>query len=526
MRTRPLQIADIFEAIADAVPDRIALITNHDQRTYAELDERATRLANHLAGKGIVAGDHVAVHAMNCVEWAEAFYACFKLRAVPVNINYRYVEKELRHLYENSDAVAVIVAPEFVQNVEQIRDALPNLRYMLVLGEPYETALAEASPERDFEERSEDDLYIVYTGGTTGLPKGVVWRHGDIIPGALNSYRYGAPIESVEQIAAEAAAKDTPMRLQMMGPMMHGGSQWAMANTHVAGGTAMLYTEPVYDAAKVLQMAADNGVMSLNVIGDAMARPLADHLADPNSPEYDLSKLVAISNGGAPVAHAVREQLQEVMPNVILIDAYGSSETGTIGIEPDGLKHASPKFRVGPETAVLGLDGKLCEPGETGMLARSGHIPLRYHSDPEKTADTFREIDGKRWALSGDAAMVGEDGFITILGRGSTSINTGGEKVHPEEVEATLLEHEDVLDASVIGLPSDVWGEQVVALVQLREGRAESVEALKQHCKGLVAGYKVPKQIHFVDAVPRTAVGKVDYTKSKAHAQEYSSGPR
>lgn len=518
MSKRPLQIADIFEAVADAVPDRTALITNNEQRTYAELDERATRLANHLASKGIVAGDHVAVHAMNCVEWAEAFYACFKLRAVPININFRYVEKELRHLYANSEAVAVIVAPEFVANVEAVGDVLPDLRYMLVLGEPYEAALSEASPERDFEERSEDDHYIIYTGGTTGLPKGVVWRHGDIIPGALNSYRYGAPIESVEQIAEEAAAKDAPMRLQMMGPMMHGGSQWAMANTLVAGGTAMLYTEPVYDAAKVLQMAADNKVASLNVIGDAMARPLADHLAGPESPEYDLSNLMAISNGGAPISHAVREQLQQVMPNVILIDAYGSSETGTIGIEQGAQKHAAPKFHVGPETAVLGLDGKLCGPGETGMLARSGHIPLRYHGDPEKTAETFREIEGKRWALSGDAAEVGEDGIITILGRGSTSINTGGEKVHPEEVEAALMEHEDVLDAAVVGVPSDVWGEQVTALVQLRGDRPESADALKQHCKGLVAGYKVPKQIIFVATVPRTAVGKVDYRSVKTEA--------
>jgi len=525
MPDRHIHLGDIIEVLADAVPDRIALITNQTQRTYSELDDRATRLANHLASKGIGAGDHVAVHATNGVEWAEAFYACFKIRAVPININYRYVENELRHLYTDSKAVAVIVAPEFVENVEQIKDDLPDLRYMLVLGEPYETALAEASAERNFEERSEDDHYIVYTGGTTGLPKGVVWRQGDIMPAALNSYRYGAPLDDVAQLGPEAVANETPMRLQMMGPMMHGGSQWAMGSTHVAGGTAVLYSLPKFDPREVLTMAAEAGTVALNVIGDAMTRPLVDHLADPDHPDYDLSKLAVLANGGAPLAHTLREQLREVLPKVMLIDSYGSSETGTTAVELDAQKHAAPRFKVGPETTVLGLDRHTCPPGEVGMLARSGHIPLGYFNDPEKTAEAFCTVDDKRWALSGDWATIDPDGSITVVGRGSLTINSGGEKIAPEEVEAALIAHEDVLDASVVGTDSDIWGQQVTALVQVREGHEVDVDSLKKHCRQLVAGYKVPKDFLFVDVVPRTEMGKVDYKKTLARARELLAGP-
>ncbi|MEO9220433.1 MAG: AMP-binding protein [Mycobacteriaceae bacterium] len=520
MPTRHVHLGDIIEVLADAVPDRVALITNQTQRTYGELDDRATRLANHLAGNGVRAGDHVAVHAMNGAEWPEAFYACFKIRAVPININYKYVENELCHLYKDSNSVAVIVAPEFLAHVEQVQDALPDLKYTLVLGEPYEKALAEASPDRNFGERSEDDHYIVYTGGTTGAPKGVVWRQGDIVYAALNAYRQGAPIDRVEQLGEEAAANQSPMRLQMMGPMMHAGSQWAMGSTHLAGGTAILYSLPGFDPHEVLDLAAKHGAVALNVIGDAMAKLLVDHLAEPGHPEYDLSKLAVFANGGAPISHSVRQRLGQVLPGVMLIDSYGSSETGTTAVEPDAEKHTAPRFRIGPETTVLSLDRQNCLPGEVGMLARSGHIPLGYYHDPAKTEEAFCTVDGTRWALSGDWATIDPDGSITVVGRGSLSINTGGEKVHPEEVEAAITAHDDVLDAAVIGTYSDIWGEQVTALVQVREGHHVDVNALKKHCKQFVAGYKVPKEFLFVDVVPRTEMGKVDYRKSKARAQD------
>lgn len=520
MPSRHIHVADIIEVLADAVPDRIAVITNQAQRTFRELDERATRLANHLAANGIGAGQHVAVHAMNCVEWVEIFYAVFKIRAVPININYRYVAKELRYLYENSDAVAAIVAPEFLADLEAAREGLPDLGYTLVLGETYESALAEASPERDFEERSEDDLYIVYTGGTTGLPKGVMWRQGDIVPAALNSYRYGAPIDRVEQLGEDAAANQSPVRLQMMGPMMHGGSQWAMGSTHIVGGTAVLYSLPRFDPDAVLKLASESSANVLSVMGDAMARPLVDHLKSPDRPDYNLSNLMVIANAAAPMSRPLRNEISRVLPNVMLSDSYGSSETGATAVEPGAEKHAKPRFHIGPDTTVLGSDRRPVAPGEMGILARSGHIPLGYYGDPKKTAETFCEVDGRRWVLSGDNATVEPDGSITLVGRGSLSINTGGEKVYPEEVEAALVEHDDVLDVAVVGTPSDIWGEQVTALVQLRRGYTLTAEDLRKHCRTLIAGYKVPKDFLIVETVPRTGVGKVDYKAAVARALE------
>lgn len=518
--SRHIHLADIIEVMADAVGERVALITNDAQRTYAELDDRATRLANHLAASGIGAGDHIAIHSRNRVEWVEAFYACFKIRAVPINVNYRYVEGELSYLYDNADVVAALVEPEFADGVAKLTGALPSIRYRLVIDEGYEKAIAMASPERTFEERSEDDLYIVYTGGTTGMPKGVVWRQEDIVLGALNAYRQGAPIDRVEQLGEEAMTREPPMRLMMMGPLMHGGSQWAMANVHVAGGTPIVYSGRHFDAHAVLEMTASHRAVSLSVIGDAMARPIVDALIAPGRPEYDLSSVMAFSNGGAPLSAGLREELRKALPKTMIVDSYGSSETGATGIDPAAAEHTSPRFLVGPETTVLNAELRVCPPGEVGQLARSGHIPIGYHRDPQGTATTFPTIDGKRWAVSGDFARIEDDRSITILGRGAVSINSGGEKIFPEEVESVLTLHDGVVDAAVVGTPDARWGEQVTALVQPREGREPSDDILREHCRGRIAGYKVPKAILFVDSVPRTAVGKVDYQAAAARASE------
>lgn len=515
---RHVHIADIIEVMADHVGDRTALVTSDAIRSYGELDMRATRLANHLAEHGVGPGDHVGIHAMNCVEWAEAFYACFKIRAIPVNVNYRYVEAELCHLYDDSDCVAVIVAPEFVDALDQVADALPGLKHRLVLGEEYEAALAAASPERSFGERSPDDVYLVYTGGTTGLPKGVMWRQEDIVLGALNAYRQGAPIADVEQLGRDAAANPTPLTLMMMGPLMHGGSQWAMGNVHVAGGTALVYSKPTFDAQAVLHMAADGGANSLSVIGDAMARPIADAILDPDIVTPDLPALMAISNGGAPISVGVRERLGKALPDKMIVDSYGSSETGTTGINPDPSDHAVPRFMTGPETTVLDSDLQHCAPGVVGMLAKSGNIPLGYHKDPEKTAATFPVVDGQRWVIAGDLARIEDDGSISVLGRDSVSINSGGEKISPEEVESALGQHPAVGDVAVVGTPSERWGEQVTALVQAAAGTEP--EALREHCRGLIADYKIPKQVLMVDLVPRTPVGKVDYKAARTVAAD------
>jgi len=505
MTTRCIHLGDIIEVLADAIPDRPALISADKEMTYQELDERATRLANHLSEVGIAAGHHVAIHAMNCTEWVEAFYACFKLRAVPININYRYVHRELAYLYDDSDAVAAIVAAEFA-------DTVPSLRHRLVIGDEYESAVAEATPERDFEERSPDDQYVVYTGGTTGLPKGVIWRQEDIVLGAMNAMRYGRPLERVEDLGEEAEAAPGQLRLMGLGPMMHGGSQWVMGNTHVAGGVFVLYTGRRFDADDVLDLAANAQVTMISTIGDAMARPIAEALLAPDPPVRDLSNLFAIGNGGAPLSSAVRDQLRAALPGATIVDSYGASETGSTGTRPDaGESFAAPRFQTGPDVAVFDEKLRRCGPGEVGMLARHGHIPIGYHNDQEKTAKTFPVVDGVRWVIPGDFARIEDDGSISILGRGSMSINSGGEKIHPEEVEAALVRHDAVYDAAVVGTPSDRWGEQVTALVQRRPGHDVSADELRVHCRAAMADFKVPKEIVFVEDVPRTPVGKLDY---------------
>ncbi|CAM3413767.1 AMP-binding protein [Nocardioides dubius] len=520
---RPLTIADILEEMADVIGERAALITLDHTYTFAELDERSTRLANHLVSIGIKPGDHVAVHAPNRIEWVDAFYGCLKARAVPININYRYLADELDYLYRNSDSVAAIIAPEYVEIVTSLD--LPQLKSMLVMGADYDAALAAASPERKITGRSEDDHYMLYTGGTTGNPKGVVWRNADIVVGALNASRFGAPIESVEALAQEAAANENPMVLLACGPMMHGGSQWIFGNAHVAGCPVGFYTEPSFDAAKILDLVEHAKVISLTFLGDAMGRPVAEAiLAEPD--RWDLSALAAVSNGAAPLSDGVRDEIRKALPGRFILDSYGSSESGaTASRMDDGTEGPSgaPKFSASPEVEVFDVNLKPAAVGVEGILGRTGAVPLGYYKDPVKTDATFKVIDGVRWVLPGDAARREEDGTISLLGRGSVCINTGGEKVHPEEVEAVLLRHDEVFDAAVVGTAHERWGQQVTALIQRREGSDVTAEQLREHCKSLISGYKVPKEFLFVDAVPRTPVSKVDYPGSTELANKLLS---
>jgi acyl-CoA synthetase (AMP-forming)/AMP-acid ligase II len=510
---RPINLADVLEAMADAVPDRLAVVTMDRSYTFAEVDERSTRLANHLVSLGVGPGDHVAVHSANRIEWVDAFYGCLKARAVPININYKYLHDELAYLYDNADCVATIVAPEHLAAVQALD--LSTLEHRLVLGEAYDAALAAASTER-LAGRSADDHYVLYTGGTTGNPKGVVWRNEDIIRAALNAGRFGAPFDSVEQLAAEAAANETPMVLLACGPMMHGGSQWILGNGHVSGATVAFYTEPSFHAERVLDLVAAAGVNSLTFLGDAMGRPVAEAiLADPE--RWDLSSLAAVSNGAAPLSEGVREEIRRALPGRFILDSYGSSESGaTASRIDDGTEGpaGAPRFAAGDDVEVFDPEMRPCPPGVDGMLGRTGPIPLGYYKDPVKTAATFKQVDGVRWSIPGDFARREHDGSVTVLGRGSVCINTGGEKVHPEEVEAVLLRHDDVFDAVVVGTPHERWGQQVTALVQRRDGSDVTEDDLRQHARSLISNYKVPKRIVFVPQVPRTPVSKVDYRAS------------
>lgn len=511
MSARSVNLADLIEVIADRIGDRPAFVTEDREFTYAEIDERATRLANHLVATGIKPGDRVAVHATNCIEWVDAFYGTMKARAVPININYRYLHNELKHVYADSESVMAIVAPEFVDAVKEIQDKVPALKRLLVLGEQYDAALAAASPERRIQGRTSDDRYIIYTGGTTGLPKGVVWRQEDVIRGAMNGLRLNAPFDSVDQLAAEAAAAGSQVRLFSVGPLMHGGSQWMLGSSAVAGGVYVLYTQGGFDAEKVLDLVSRAKVNMMNILGDAVARPLADAiLAQPD--RWDLSNLLAVANGAAPLSAVVRKDMRRALPNCIHTDSYGSSESGHTGLRTDDrVQRAAPQFDLRPDVMIVDDQMRPCQVGQVGVVARSGPIPLGYLNDPERTAATFKEIEGKRWVITGDEARVEDDGSYSLLGRGVMTIVSGAEKIHPEEVEGVLMAHPDVYDAGVVGTPNERWGQQVTALVQLREGASASVHELQEHCRKLIAGYKVPKTILLVDHIPRTPARKIEY---------------
>lgn len=530
-------LADLFEAVVDAVPDRTALIAGGVRLTYRQLDERADRFACHLRESGIKPGEFVGIHAWNRAEWIEAMIGAHKARTVPININYRYVATELRYLYENSGMAAVVVERAFVPTLAELAPEFPVLRHIVVLEDGtdpagntladevrYEDALAAASPARDSGPRSPDDVYGLYTGGTTGMPKCVLWRSEDIFFAALQAGRAGRPrITSPAELGAEAAASD-PVVSMGLAPMMHGGGQWSLWNTFYMGNTYLLWTGRRFDADAVMALVAREKPLSVAVVGDGMARPLADWY-ERHPGREDVGSLKAVSNGGAPLSAAVRRQL-ETVAGLFVVDSFGASETGAAARE-SGASGGTTRFASSATTTVLDDDLRPVAPGSgtVGRLAVTGHIPLGYHGDPEKTRATFPvDAEGRRWVLPGDFARIEADGTLTLLGRGSATVNTGGEKVFPDEVEAALKAHPDVFDAVVVGVPDPRLGERVTALVVPREGTAPDPAAIDAHARTLIAGYKVPKLIHFVDAIERTAAGKVDLRAAKARAERLSAG--
>ncbi|RJL34459.1 acyl-CoA synthetase [Bailinhaonella thermotolerans] len=514
---RCFNLADVFETVADAVPDRLALVAGDVRLTYAELDARANRVARHLRDAGVGPGAHVGVLAWNRAEWLETMIGCLKARAAPVNVNYRYVADELAQLLGDSDCAALVGERSLVARVEPVRERLPLLRHVVVIedGGPgpdgdaaYEDALAAASPERIPGERSPDDPYILYTGGTTGLPKGVLWRAEDIFRSTLSMVC--GPVGSVEELAA--ARDREPLRFQVQAPLMHGNGQWVTWNAMAGGNTVILWTGRRFDPAGVLELAARERTQILSLVGDGMAHPLAGHLAE-NPGAYDLSSLFSIGSGGAPLSPSVRDKLRAVLPDLIFADTFGGSETGAAGPSVEGAE-GPPRFRMGPEFAVLGDDLRPVAPGsgERGVLARTGHIPLRYYKDEKKTAETFvTGPDGRRWALQGDCAEVDAEGLVVLLGRGSLVINTGGEKVFPEEVESVIRAHPAVYDAIVVGVPDPRFGQRVTAVAVPEPGATLTLDDLTAFCRGRLAGYKIPRALELAPEIPRTPVGKPDY---------------
>ena len=517
-------LADLFEGIVDAIPDRTALVVGDARLTYAELDAAANRTAHHLTAAGVAAGEHVGIQLYNGVEYLQTLLGCLKIRAVPVNVNYRYVADELIYLYRDADLVALVYDTEFAGQVAEAAPAAPMLRHLLSVGGPdseFAAAMAGRPDTRDFPVRSGGDLYIIYTGGTTGMPKGVMWRQEDLFfAGLAGGNPMGEPAATPED-AVRHAADSGPFVMCPAPPLMHGAAQFGSFITFLQGATVALVRR--FDAADLLDLIEREKVLTVNIVGDAMARPIAEELSRR---ARDLSGLMVVSSTGAILSGTVRAQLQALLPGVMIMDSYGSTETG---FSATGVEGATPetglKYRVNANTNVLGPDLRPVKPGsgDIGTLARGRHIPVGYYKDKEKTERTFVEVDGERWCLAGDMATIESDGTITVFGRGSVCVNSGGEKIYPEEVEAVLKSHPAVFDAVVTGIPDARLGEKVAAVIQPYPGTPPTPEALDTHSRAHLAGYKVPRSYTFVAEVFRSPSGKTDYTWARETAQSEGS---
>lgn len=528
-------LADLFENAVDHFGDREYVVADGKRCTYAEMDERANRLAHHLQANGVEVGDHVGIYAYNSTEWIETIWAVFKIRAVWVNINFRYVEDELSYIFDNADLKALVVAREFCPRVAAVRESLEMLKHVVVVddgSEPgnvkgldtvdYEEAIASGSPERDFGPRSPDDRYILYTGGTTGMPKGVVWRQKDVFfaLGGGNDAQTGERATKPEDMI-EWAKRDPNQRCTLpIAPLMHGASQWAVMGGSFVGAKIVLV--PKFKPEAVWQLVEEEKVGVLMITGDAMGRPLVEALDDVSA-QQDITSLFLVVSTAAVFSPTVKDDFFEHLPNLLIIDSIGASESGNNGMAMvtkgnTAMLGGGPTVKAGPDTTVLdeNLEPVKAGSGVRGKVARSGDIPLEYYKDPAKSAETFVTAkDGRRYAMPGDWAHLEEDGTITLLGRGSVSINSGGEKIYPEEVEAAVKDYPNAYDAVVVGVPDERFGSRVAAVVQAREGAQPTLEQIQEHCRTKIAGYKIPRELHLVDAIERSPSGKPDYRWAK-----------
>ncbi len=528
-----LNIADLFEHAVDAAADKPALKVEHRTVTYAELEAEANRLAHFLASRGVGVGDHVGVFAKNSVEHVVALLAIFKIRAVAINVNYRYVEGELDYLFDNADLVALVHERPYAPLVAACARKRPDMHTVVVMADPsdpdndadttaydgvlWADALAGQSAERDFGERSPDDLYIVYTGGTTGYPKGVMWRHEDfwrVLGGGID-FMTGEPLTEHDQ--SKQAAQDGRMVTFPLSPLMHGGAQAALLMHLFAGHLTIL--EPKFDPVRTWQVIEREGVQLIFMTGDAMARPLIEAYEEGS---YDCPNLVAVSSSAAIFSRAVKERWMAAFPNTFFTDSVGASETGFQGTglqDQESIKGEGALVSLGAGSVVLGDDNRILDTathvGAVGRLARAHHVPVGYYKDPEKSARTFIEIDGVRYSVPGDFARIEPDNKVTLLGRGSNCVNTGGEKVYPEEVEMAIKAHPAVYDVLVVGLPDEKYGQTVAAVVQPREGATVGLDELRSFLRTSLSGYKLPRALALVEEIPRNATGKAQYPRAR-----------
>jgi acyl-CoA synthetase (AMP-forming)/AMP-acid ligase II len=537
----------IQQAIAARNPDRECIVTPTRRLTYAQVAERARRLANvlHAAGLGChteraalqghqSGQDHLGIYMLNRPEYLESMLGAFVARVAPFNVNYRYVDEELLYLLTDSDATALVYEARYAPTLARIRDRIPNVRLLIQVADDsgeallpgavdYEAALAAASPDAPPVTPSADDLYILYSGGTTGAPKGVLWRQEDIFHGAMTGGAPGMPgPPTVEEVADNATNNGGFMRVMTTPPLMHGAAQWLAFGAIHQGGTVVLQGRPdKLDPVDVLGSVEREGCNTLTLVGDAFARPIVEELKKTS---YDLSRLFVIGSGGAILSPHMKEALLQFVPHAMVIDGFGASETGAHGSHATraGDTAQTGKFSMS-NTLILkdDLSGPLPNDArETGWVARAGHVPLGYYKDPAKTAKTFPTIGGTRYAVPGDHACFNDDGSINVLGRGSVCINSGGEKIYPEEVEQVLRKHPAIYDAVVVGTPDDRFGEQVNAVVLPREGQTIDHAALNEFVAQYLARYKLPKATVVVGEMVRSPSGKPDYRWAKARAME------
>jgi acyl-CoA synthetase (AMP-forming)/AMP-acid ligase II len=539
-------LSTVFDTVARAVPDQEVVVWRDRRLTYAAMNARVDGLAHYLAAAGLgahverdrLAGhesgqDHVGLYLRNGNEYLEAMVAGYRARVAPFNVNYRYVEDELLYLLTDAATRALVYHAEFAPTVAAIRDRLPALAVLIQVADDsgndllpgavdYESVLDTPAPAGGMPVPTGDDLFILYTGGTTGMPKGVLWRNDDIYVTSMGGTPFGTnePFTSYDAIAAGAVAANGGMTVLMIPPFMHGAAQWSTFHM-ITGGGKIVIADNVqrFDPADALRTAVRERAVSMPVVGDAVALPLVEEIERGS---YDLSGLAAVNNGSAPLTPTVRDRLLEALPHIIVMDAAGASETGLqmSSISLKGMEADTATFSPVPATTVVDdLLSRVLEPGEGGgWLAQRGRVPLGYLGDEAKSARTFPVIDGERFSIPGDRATLLEDGRIELLGRDGVTINSGGEKIFVEEVERALAAHPAVRDVVVVGRPSERWGSEAVAIVQLEPGATATDDDLLAEAGRHVARYKVPKAVIRVDTVERSPSGKADYRWAKARA--------
>jgi 3-oxocholest-4-en-26-oate---CoA ligase len=535
-----MHFATVWESITDAIGDAPAITHGDTTRTWSEYTDRAARVAGALTAAGLGHDAKTALYMYNGNEYLEAQYGCMKTRGVPINVNYRYLDDELWYLLDNSDSEALFFHSSLGDRVARVVDRLPGLKLLVEVDDgegvgqvpgaiAYEELVAGNDPMERIE-RAEDDVYMLYTGGTTGMPKGVMYATGGMASGLIASgfplLGVTPPTDAADVAGIVKTAVDEGRQLISVpcAPLMHGTGLWIGAFIpHLAGGHVITLTNRSLDPHEVLDTIERHRATAVTIVGDSFAKPLIAALDEgkPDGSVYDTSSIVVISSSGVMWTTEVKEQLLDRIEQAILVDAMGSTE-GTMGtqISMKGMTSDTATFTQAPTTKVFTDDDREVEPGsdEVGMVAAGGNVPIGYFKDPEKSARTFRVIDGVRYSFPGDFAKVAEDGSLILLGRGSQVINTGGEKVFPEEVEEAVKRVDGVVDCLVVGVENDRFGQAVTAVVSLASDASVDSATIIESVKADLAGYKAPKSVIFVDQVPRAPNGKADYRRAKEHA--------